>query len=287
MQYGRDTHGNDRARSDRADAGGAGRDRGVHDRRSGAERGAGAHPGHRASATPTWASRAASSAPSGFPFLLGHEGAGIVEAVGPGVTDAAGRRPRHPGLARAVWRLPLLPGRPAAPLRRQPQRREAHAHAWTAITLTPILGIGTFCTHTLVHAEQAIPIDPALPPAQMSLIGCGVMTGVGAALYSAEVQAGHQRGGLRLRRRRRQRHPGRAAGRRDDDHRRRHRPAQAGVGQGVRRDPHRQPARGRSGRGDQGAHRRQRRQLLVRGGRQRRRRWSRRSGAATWPAPAS
>jgi S-(hydroxymethyl)mycothiol dehydrogenase len=53
-----------------------------------------------------------------------------------------------------------------------------------------VLGIGTFCTHTLVHAKQAIPIAADLPSPQMSLIGCGVMTGVGAALYSAGVRPG-------------------------------------------------------------------------------------------------
>jgi S-(hydroxymethyl)mycothiol dehydrogenase len=58
------------------------------------------------------------------------------------------------------------------------------------LTLNPVLGIGTFCTHTLVHADQAIPIAADLPSAQMSLIGCGVMTGVGAALYSAGVRPG-------------------------------------------------------------------------------------------------
>jgi S-(hydroxymethyl)mycothiol dehydrogenase len=57
-------------------------------------------------------------------------------------------------------------------------------------TLNPVLGIGTFCTHTVVHAEQAIGYDPALPAPQMSLIGCGVMTGVGAALYAAGVRPG-------------------------------------------------------------------------------------------------
>ncbi len=57
-------------------------------------------------------------------------------------------------------------------------------------TLTPILGIGTFCTHTLVHSKQCIPYDESLPAEQMSLIGCGVMTGVGAALYSAGVKPG-------------------------------------------------------------------------------------------------
>jgi S-(hydroxymethyl)mycothiol dehydrogenase len=56
--------------------------------------------------------------------------------------------------------------------------------------LNPVLGIGTFCTHTLVHAGQAVPIAADLPPAQMSLIGCGVMTGIGAALYSGGVRPG-------------------------------------------------------------------------------------------------
>jgi S-(hydroxymethyl)mycothiol dehydrogenase len=58
------------------------------------------------------------------------------------------------------------------------------------LLLNQVLGIGTFCTHTLVHADQAIPYDPNLPAAQMSLIGCGVMTGVGAALYAAGVRPG-------------------------------------------------------------------------------------------------
>ncbi|HET7056636.1 MAG TPA: zinc-binding dehydrogenase, partial [Thermomicrobiales bacterium] len=50
--------------------------------------------------------------------------------------------------------------------------------------------IGTFCTHTLVHAKQCVKVSKELPPEQMSLIGCGVMTGVGAALYTADIQPG-------------------------------------------------------------------------------------------------
>jgi S-(hydroxymethyl)mycothiol dehydrogenase len=57
-------------------------------------------------------------------------------------------------------------------------------------TLTPVLGIGTFCTHTLVHADQTIPVAADLPAPQMSLIGCGVMTGVGAVFYTAQVRPG-------------------------------------------------------------------------------------------------
>jgi S-(hydroxymethyl)mycothiol dehydrogenase len=125
----------------------------------------------------------------GFPFLLGHEGAGIVEAVGPGV-----ERPRVGDQVILAWRAPCgncrfcLVGQPnfcAASL-----NAERRMRAEDGQTLNPVLGIGTFCTHTLVHAAQAIPIGADLPPAQMSLIGCGVMTGVGAALYSAGVRPG-------------------------------------------------------------------------------------------------
>ncbi len=126
---------------------------------------------------------------SGFPFLLGHEGAGIVEAVGPDV-----ERPQLGDHVMLAWRAPCgkcrfcLVGKPnfcAASLNAEQRMR-----TMDGATLKPALGIGTFCTHTLVHAGQAIPYDPRLPAAQMSLIGCGVMTGVGAALYAAEVRPG-------------------------------------------------------------------------------------------------
>jgi len=125
----------------------------------------------------------------GFPHLLGHEGAGIVEAVGPGVES-----PKVGDHVMLAWRAPCgkcrfcLRGRPnlcAASLNAEPKMRTLDGH-----TLNPVLGIGTFCTHTLVHAAQAISYSPELPAQQMSLIGCGVMTGVGAALYSAEVRPG-------------------------------------------------------------------------------------------------
>jgi S-(hydroxymethyl)mycothiol dehydrogenase len=126
---------------------------------------------------------------SGFPFLLGHEGAGVVAATGAGVTNV--KEGDHVILA---WRAPCgacrfcQAGKPnfcAASLNAE-KRMTTH----DGLTLNPVLGIGTFCTHTLVHARQAIPYNPSLPAPQMSLIGCGVMTGVGAALYAADVQPG-------------------------------------------------------------------------------------------------
>ncbi len=126
---------------------------------------------------------------SGFPFLLGHEGSGVVERVGEGVTNV------QPGdYVILAWRAPCgecrfcTVGKPhlcAASLNAHQGMRTMDGEL-----LTPLLGIGTFCTHTLVHARQCIPYDKALPPEQMSLIGCGVMTGVGAALYSAKVEPG-------------------------------------------------------------------------------------------------
>jgi S-(hydroxymethyl)mycothiol dehydrogenase len=126
---------------------------------------------------------------SGFPFLLGHEGAGVIEAVGPGVD--ASRVGEHVILA---WRAPCgqcrfcRTGQPnlcAASLNAEKRMRTGDGQ-----TINPVLGIGTFCTHTLVHAAQAVPVAADLPAPQMSLIGCGVMTGVGAALYSAGVRPG-------------------------------------------------------------------------------------------------
>lgn len=124
----------------------------------------------------------------GFPFLLGHEGAGVIEAVGPGVKHQVGD---HVILA---WRAPCgecrfcRVGKPnfcAASLNAEKRMRTSDG-----LTLNPVLGIGTFCTHTLVHADQAIPYDKSLDAPPMSLIGCGVMTGIGAALYAADVRPG-------------------------------------------------------------------------------------------------
>jgi S-(hydroxymethyl)mycothiol dehydrogenase len=53
-----------------------------------------------------------------------------------------------------------------------------------------VLGLGTFCTHTVVHAAQTLPLATDLDPAAVCLIGCGVATGVGAAIHAARVTPG-------------------------------------------------------------------------------------------------
>ena len=113
-----------------------------------------------------------------FPYLLGHEGAGIVEQVGEGVTT-----PAVGDYVVLAWRAPCEHCRFCQ--LGQPNLCSASLNAQPCMTakadgqvLSPALGVGTFCTHTVVAAKQAIPVPVECPPSQACLIGCGVMTGV-------------------------------------------------------------------------------------------------------------
>lgn len=125
-----------------------------------------------------------------YPYLLGHEGTGIVEQVGEGVT-----RPAVGDKVVLAWRAPCghcrfcligMPNFCCDSLNAQPRMRAKRDGA----VLKPVLGIGTFCSHTVVAAGQAVPIPAELSPEATCLIGCGVMTGVGAAMYAADVRQG-------------------------------------------------------------------------------------------------
>ncbi len=127
------------------------------------------------------------------PFVLGHEGAGIVEAVGPDVTTMrvgdhvvaclsgfCGTCPQclsgHPNVctggivARDASKAPRLSQNG------QPFRTFAE--------------IGSYADHMLLHENSLVRIDPELPLDRAALVGCGVLTGVGAALRSSGMQAG-------------------------------------------------------------------------------------------------
>jgi S-(hydroxymethyl)mycothiol dehydrogenase len=124
-----------------------------------------------------------------FPFLLGHEAAGTVEAVGPGVSNVA------PGdFVILAWRAPC--GRCRSCLRGRPWYCFDSGNASQKMTLadgtelSPALGIGAFTTRTLVHAGQAVKVDPAARPEAAGLIGCGVMAGLGAAMNTGGVTRG-------------------------------------------------------------------------------------------------
>ena len=121
-----------------------------------------------------------------FPFLLGHEAAGVVEAVGPDVTDVA------PGdYVILTWRA--ICGQCRACLRDEPQYCFATRNAAQKMTLedgtelSPALGIGAFAGKTLVAAGQCTKVNPAAPPQVAGLLGCGVMAGFGAAINTGQV----------------------------------------------------------------------------------------------------
>lgn len=125
----------------------------------------------------------------GFPFLLGHEGAGVVEAVGEGVTDLA------PGdFVILHWRA--VCGACRACRKGEPADCLSPLTAIGPMTLTdgtpliPALGLGTLAEKTLVHQRQCIRTKPDISPAAAALLGCGVTTGIGAALYTGGVRRG-------------------------------------------------------------------------------------------------
>lgn len=124
-----------------------------------------------------------------FPFLLGHEAAGVVEAVGEDVTDVA------PGdFVVLNWRA--VCGQCRACLRGRPWYCFNTHNAKQKMTLedgtelSPALGIGAFADKTLVAAGQCTKVDPSASPAAVGLLGCGVMAGLGAAINTGNVQRG-------------------------------------------------------------------------------------------------
>ncbi|WNE95052.1 S-(hydroxymethyl)mycothiol dehydrogenase [Streptomyces luomodiensis] len=124
-----------------------------------------------------------------FPYLLGHEAAGIIEAVGPGVTGLA-----LGDYVVLAWRAPC--GGCRSCRRGRPWYCFDSLNAAQPMTLTdgtPLnaaLGIGAFTEKTLVAAGQAVKIDPSARPEAAGLIGCGVMAGYGAAVHTGGVSNG-------------------------------------------------------------------------------------------------
>ena len=125
-----------------------------------------------------------------LPIVLGHEGAGLVESIGPNVTGV------QPGdhvilswkascglceMCQNGWpnvceRSPAVDRKPTVGETEEPMNQMA--------------GLGTFGSHTVVPEVAAVPIDKDVPFAQAALVGCGVTTGVGAAINTAHVQPG-------------------------------------------------------------------------------------------------
>lgn len=125
-----------------------------------------------------------------FPFLLGHEAAGVVSAIGEGVTEVA-----VGDFVVLNWRA--VCGQCRACLRGEPWYCFATHNATQKMTLaedgtelTPALGIGAFIEKTLVAAGQCTKVDPEAAPEVAGLLGCGVMAGIGAAINTGGVRRG-------------------------------------------------------------------------------------------------
>jgi len=124
-----------------------------------------------------------------FPYLLGHEAAGVVESVGDGVTGLEAG-----DFVILNWRA--VCGQCRACRRGRPWYCFATHNATQKMTLTdgtvlsPALGIGAFAAKTLVAAGQCTKVSAQVKPEVAGLLGCGVMAGLGAALNTGEVGRG-------------------------------------------------------------------------------------------------
>ena len=128
------------------------------------------------------------------PYVLGHEGAGVVEAVGDDVTTVRVGDHVVACLSGFCGTCPqCLSGHPnvctggiiARPEDKAPPRLSQNGELFRQFA-----NIGSYAEHMLLHENSIVRIDPELPLDRAALVGCGVLTGVGAALRSAGLQAG-------------------------------------------------------------------------------------------------
>ena len=132
----------------------------------------------------------------GYPWIAGHEGAGIVEAIGPEVRDfavgdhvvysfiaACGQcdmcSTGHSNLCEQGYRI--MGGS------MEDGTSRVHVDGQDCLVMS---GLGTFATHCVVHEWSAVKVLPDLPLEKLVLLGCGATTGWGSAVYAAEVSPG-------------------------------------------------------------------------------------------------
>lgn len=124
-----------------------------------------------------------------YPFLLGHEAAGVVEKVGERVTHVA-----EGDYVVLNWRA--ICGDCRACKKGEPKycfnthNASAKMRLSDGQELEPALGIGAFAEKTLVHEGQCTVVNQAADPAVAGLLGCGIMAGLGAAVNTGEVRRG-------------------------------------------------------------------------------------------------
>lgn len=142
--------------------------------------------------------------PRPVPMLLGHEGAGIVEQVGEGVTDLAPGAhvvtvflPRCGGCAhcRTDGKLPCIPGTASNNAGFLPGdfsggSRETRLHEVSPAAEAPVLhhhlGASVFATHAVLHRSSVVEVGADVPPQVAAPLGCAVLTGGGAVLNAGQ-----------------------------------------------------------------------------------------------------
>ena len=126
-----------------------------------------------------------------YPYVLGHEGAGTIESVGDGV-DAA----RVGELVLLAWKAPCGRCRfcrsERAWLCADPPRAEGRLRLDDGTPATPSLRVGSHAGLAVVPASAAIPLPAELRPELACLLGCAVLTGVGAVRHTASVRPGER-----------------------------------------------------------------------------------------------
>ena len=131
-----------------------------------------------------------------LPCIPGHEGAGLIQEVGPGVTKV---KPGDPVLL--MW-VPVC-GQCYYCLRDQPYlcAEKDKTRSGTMLDGTyrlrkgtqnihSMLGVGCFSEYNVVSEQSILPIDPSIPFDMAAVVGCGVITGVGAVINKAKVKPG-------------------------------------------------------------------------------------------------
>jgi S-(hydroxymethyl)glutathione dehydrogenase/alcohol dehydrogenase len=127
------------------------------------------------------------------PIVLGHEGAGVVEAIGPEVTAV---RPGDHVVACLSGFCgccaQCLAGHPNLCVGGVVTRPESGPSRLSqgGELFRQFLGISSYAGHMLLHENSLVKIDPDLPLDRAALVGCGVLTGVGAALRTSGLEAG-------------------------------------------------------------------------------------------------
>jgi Zn-dependent alcohol dehydrogenase len=128
--------------------------------------------------------------PYPVPVVLGHEGAGVVESVGAGVTSVKPGDTVVLSTLAHCGRCPACEQARPTLCRNAPNPKDTRPFTIRGETAYQFANTSTFAELTLVREQSAIPIDPRVPFDRACLIGCGIVTGVGAVLNRARVESG-------------------------------------------------------------------------------------------------